>query len=102
MGTAKTVLRQKYNRISELHGRYYIVSSKQIKFSFLILNTINPLLSPLGGLFISSPFEGGGGLIEMGGLLEGGGLFERGELNRGFTVIYKKQLRPHLLLSNYL
>ena len=24
-------------------------------------NTVNPLLSPLGGLFISSPFEGGGG-----------------------------------------
>ena len=24
-------------------------------------NTVKPLLSPLGGLFISSPFEGGGG-----------------------------------------
>ena len=32
-----------------------------------------PLLSsPRGGLFISSPFEGGGGLIEMGGLFERG------------------------------
>ena len=34
--------------------------------------TVNPLLSPLGGLFILSPFEGGGGLIDTGG-----GLFER-------------------------
>ena len=75
--SAETVLRKKYNRISKLYGRYYIVSSKQIKFSFLILNTINPLLSPPGGLFISSPFEGGGGrsLIEMRGLFERGGLF---------------------------
>ena len=29
---------------------------------------------PGGGLFISSPFEGGGGLIETGGLFEMGGL----------------------------
>ena len=31
---------------------------------------VNPLLSPSGGLFISVPFErgGGGGLIETGGL----------------------------------
>ena len=28
--------------------------------------TVNPLLSPLGGLFISSPIEGMGGLFEMG------------------------------------
>ena len=76
LGSAKTVLRKEHNRISKLHGRYYIVSSKQIKLSFLILNTINPLLSPPGGLFISSPFEGGGSLIEMRGLFErGGGLF---------------------------
>ena len=34
---------------------------------------MSPLLSPLGGLFISSPFEGG--LIETGGLFERGGLF---------------------------
>ena len=30
-------------------------------------STVNPLLSPPGCLFISSPFEGGG-LIETGGL----------------------------------
>ena len=36
--------------------------------------TVNPLLSPRG-LFISSPFEGGGGLIETGGFFERGGLF---------------------------
>ena len=35
--------------------------------------TVNPLLSPPGGLFFSSTFEGGGG---------GGGLIERGELKR--------------------
>ena len=29
---------------------------------------MNPLFSPSGSLFISSPFEGGGGLIETGGL----------------------------------
>ena len=38
--------------------------------------TVNPLLSPQGGLFFSSTFEGGGGLIERWGLKErGGGLF---------------------------
>ena len=42
------------------------------------LNTVNPLLSPPGGLFISSPFGGGGD----GGLIRWGG----GGLNRGFTV----------------
>ena len=37
------------------------------------LLTVNPLLSPPGGLFISSPFEGGGGgLIEKGAYLRGG------------------------------
>ena len=39
------------------------------------LNTVNPLLSPPGGLIFSSTFEGGGGLIERGGLKERGGLF---------------------------
>ena len=34
----------------------------------ILFITINPLLSPLGDLFISSPVEGGGGLIEMGGI----------------------------------
>ena len=33
--------------------------------------TVNPLLSPPGGLFLSSAFEGGGG----GGLKREGGLF---------------------------
>ena len=36
-------------------------------------HTINSLLSPSGGLFISSPFEGG--LIDTRGLFERGGLF---------------------------
>ena len=31
--------------------------------------TVNPLLSPLGGLFFSSTFEGGGGLKREGGLI---------------------------------
>ena len=35
-------------------------------------NSENPLLSPLGGLFISSPFEGGG-------LNRDGGLFNLGK-----------------------
>ena len=35
----------------------------------ILFITINPLLiKPPGGLFISSPFEGGGGLIETRGL----------------------------------
>ena len=32
-------------------------------------NTVKPLLSPLGSLFISSSFEEGGGVIETGGLI---------------------------------
>ena len=36
--------------------------------------TVNPLLSPPGGLFFSSTFEGGGGLIERGELKREGGL----------------------------
>ena len=39
------------------------------------MDTVNPLLGPPGDLFISSPFEGGGGVIEMGGLFERGDLF---------------------------
>ena len=39
----------------------------------LPLNTVNPLLSSPGGLFLSSTFEAGGGLIERGGLKERGG-----------------------------
>ena len=47
--------------------------------------TLNPLLSPLGGLFFPSTFEGGlnsegGGLINFPPLKKGGGV------NRGFTV----------------
>ena len=41
----------------------------------LPLNTVNPLLSSPGGLFLSSTFEAGGGLNREGGLKrEGGGL----------------------------
>ena len=40
-----------------------------------IISTVNPLLSPPGGLFFSSTFEGGGGLIERKGLKERGSLF---------------------------
>ena len=32
-------------------------------------------IKPPGGLFTSSPFEGGGDLIETGGLFKRGGLF---------------------------
>ena len=35
--------------------------------------TVNPQFSLLGGLFISSPFEGGGGLNRQGGLIWEGG-----------------------------
>ena len=42
--------------------------------------TVNPLLSPPGGLFISSPFEAGGSF-------EAGGLFERGA--GGFFILEK-------------
>ena len=43
--------------------------TQQFKFSCFKAYTINPLFSPPGGLFTSSPFEaGGGGLIETGGL----------------------------------
>ena len=37
--------------------------------------TINPLLSPPGGLFIWSPFEGGGLNGDEGLIREGGGLY---------------------------
>ena len=40
---------------------------------FFLCPPPNPLLSPSGGLIISSPFEGGG-LIETGSLFETGGL----------------------------
>ena len=39
------------------------------------MDTIKSSIRPPGGLFISSPFEGGGGVIEMGGLFERGDLF---------------------------
>ena len=52
--------------------------------------TVNPLLSPPGGLFFSSTFEGGlnreGGLINFPPLKRGG-LIREGGLNRGFRVI---------------
>ena len=62
--------------------KYYIVNTQfsLVPARFLQINylsTVNPLLSPPGGLFFSSTFEGGGGgLIERGVLKrEGGGLF---------------------------
>ena len=40
------------------------------------MDTIKSSIRPPGGLFISSPFEvGGGGVIEMGGLFKRGDLF---------------------------
>ena len=33
------------------------------------VHTVNPLLSPQGGLFFSSTVEGGGGLKKEGGIL---------------------------------
>ena len=41
-----------------------------------LLSTVNPLLSPPGGLFFQALLTGG--LIERGGLKERGGLIERG------------------------
>ena len=43
----------------------------------ILFITINPLLSPLGDLFISSPVEGGVGLNRDGGFIlrGGGGIF---------------------------
>ena len=37
--------------------------------------TVNPLLSPPGGLFFSSTFEGGGGLNREEGLKREGGAY---------------------------
>ena len=51
--------------------------------------TVNPLLIPLGGLFISNLFEGG--LIETGGLFwrRGGGLFT---LEKTMVSVVHKEL----------
>ena len=52
--------------------------------------TVNPLLIPLGGLFISNLFEGG--LIETGGLFGrrgGGGLFT---LEKTMVSVVHKEL----------
>ena len=54
---------------------------------FQASGTVNPLLSPPGGLFISSPFEGG--LIETGGLFERGGLFN---LETTMVSVLQKEL----------
>ena len=51
--------------------------------------TVNPLLSPPGGLFISSPFEGGGGLIETGCLFERGVVFN---LEKTMVSVLLKEL----------
>ena len=47
--------------------KFYVPYSLTKMDDPLILSTVNPLLSPPGGLFISSPFEVGGSLIETGG-----------------------------------
>ena len=47
--------------------------------------TLNPLLSPLGGLFFSSTFEGGLNREGRGGLINFPPL-KRGGVNRGFTA----------------
>ena len=49
---------------------------------------VNPLLRPLGALFISNLVEGGGGLIEIGGLLERGHLFNLEKIM--VSVLHKK------------
>ena len=49
---------------------------KWLVIKLTVLFTGNPPLSPLEGLFISSPFEGRGG----GGLIETGGGYLRGVL----------------------
>ena len=46
-------------------------------------------IKPLAGLFISSAFEGGGGLIETGGLFEKGGLFNL-EMMMQVSVLHKE------------
>ena len=45
-----------------------------------IINTVNPLIKPPGGLFFSSTFEGG--LNREGGLKERGGLFKEQGFSR--------------------
>ena len=50
--------------------KFYVPYSLTKMDDPLILSTVNPLLSPPGGLFISSPFEGeGGGVNRDGGLI---------------------------------
>ena len=55
-----------------------------VQFYFVAVYTINPLLSPPGGLFISNTFKGGG-LIETGWLI----LQNDGICSPPRTVIYK-------------
>ena len=61
----------------KLHDITHVDSlpKNHVQIGISTAHTVNPLLSSPGGLFISSPFEGGGGLIEIGGLFERGGLF---------------------------
>ena len=51
---------------------------------------INPLLNPPGSLYISSLFEGGGGLNRDGGLFERRGLFN---LEMTMVSVLHKELK---------
>ena len=53
-----------------------------------IVSTVNPLLSPPAGLFISSPFKGGG-LNRDGGLFERRGLLN---LETMMVSVFQKEL----------
>ena len=64
------------------------MSDALIYICFQRITTVNPLLSPPGGLFISNQFEEGG-LIEKGDLFERRGLFN---LEKTMVSILHKKL----------
>ena len=77
---------------------------------FPVKFTVNPLLSPSGGLYISSQFEGVGGVIETWGLLRDGvslnfppksehhRFFPKGEKNE--IIIINKMISKGIDLSS--